>query len=121
MNDVTLNESDKKMVVAALLCFFLGFGCVVKDYHRYAAAHCVLTGRWTNCVVWGVSSSFSKHWMHLLLPTLPRQPLQLSPPPLPKEYSWTLITTAPHAFSSRFNADRMFKWFVRIALLRCSC
>ena len=25
MNDITMNESDKKMVVAALLCFFIGF------------------------------------------------------------------------------------------------
>jgi TM2 domain-containing membrane protein YozV len=31
MNDITMNESDKKMVVAALLCFFIG----IIGVHRF--------------------------------------------------------------------------------------
>jgi len=32
MNDITLDESDKKMVVAALLCFFIGLIGVHRFY-----------------------------------------------------------------------------------------
>jgi TM2 domain-containing membrane protein YozV len=31
MNDITMNESDKKMVVAVLLCFFIG----IIGVHRF--------------------------------------------------------------------------------------